>query len=74
MIGIKLFICILGTDSKVSLTALSMITSLKKLCNHPDLVWDKISTNSDGFNGATKLLPSQFAEWQKKYIVYIYIF
>ncbi|XP_065206772.1 DNA repair and recombination protein RAD54-like [Planococcus citri] len=60
-----------GSENKVSLTALSMITSLKKLCNHPDLVWEKMSSNSDGFEGATKLLPNEYASWQKKNILKI---
>lgn len=58
-----------STDGKVSLTALSMITSLKKLCNHPDLVWDKISSNSDGFEGSAALLPSNYTDLQKKNIL-----
>ncbi|KAK7600908.1 hypothetical protein V9T40_008349 [Parthenolecanium corni] len=58
-----------GSEGKVSLTALSMITSLKKLCNHPDLVWDKILAKSDGFEGAAKLLPSNYADLQKKNVL-----
>lgn len=49
-----------------------MITSLKKLCNHPDLVWDKISANSDGFEGAATLLPSNYTDLQKKLVDIIY--
>lgn len=48
------------------MTALSMITSLKKLCNHPDLVWDRISSNSGEFQDAGKLLPCNYADLQKK--------
>ncbi|XP_066586885.1 DNA repair and recombination protein RAD54-like [Prorops nasuta] len=43
-----------------SLTALSAITSLKKLCNHPDLVYDKIRERSEGFEKAMELLPSNY--------------
>nr|CAD7409896.1 unnamed protein product [Timema poppensis] len=45
---------------KVNLSALSSITSLKKLCNHPDLVYDKIQTRSEGFEKALELLPDKY--------------
>lgn len=45
------------TETKASLTALSNITALKKLCNHPDLVYDKIMERADGFENAVKFLP-----------------
>ncbi|CAG2055862.1 unnamed protein product [Timema podura] len=45
---------------KVNLSALSSITSLKKLCNHPDLVYDKIQTRSEGFERALELLPDKY--------------
>ncbi|XP_043476135.1 DNA repair and recombination protein RAD54-like [Leptopilina heterotoma] len=44
-----------------SITALSAITLLKKLCNHPDLVYEKIKENSEGFEGASKLLPANYS-------------
>ncbi|XP_076240794.1 DNA repair and recombination protein RAD54-like okr isoform X2 [Calliopsis andreniformis] len=49
-------------DSKKgrSLSALSAITLLKKLCNHPDLVYDKILEKSEGFENAAKLMPSNY--------------
>ncbi|NP_001154953.1 RAD54-like isoform X1 [Nasonia vitripennis] len=50
-----------GTAKKGSLSALSAITLLKKLCNHPDLVYEKIQENSDGFEGAAKLLPANYS-------------
>ncbi|XP_029715480.2 DNA repair and recombination protein RAD54-like [Aedes albopictus] len=46
---------------KASLTALSNITSLKKLCNHPDLVYDKIQERADGFENAHKILPGNYS-------------
>lgn len=46
---------------KASLTALSNITSLKKLCNHPDLVFDKITEHADGFENALNLLPPNYS-------------
>ncbi|XP_063229538.1 DNA repair and recombination protein RAD54-like isoform X2 [Bacillus rossius redtenbacheri] len=47
-------------EGKVSLSALSSITSLKKLCNHPDLVYDKIESRSEGFEKARELLPDKY--------------
>ncbi|KOC60978.1 DNA repair and recombination protein RAD54-like [Habropoda laboriosa] len=44
-----------------SFSALSAITLLKKLCNHPDLVYDKILEKSDGFENAVKLLPPNYS-------------
>lgn len=48
------------TEVRASLTALSNITNLKKLCNHPDLVYDKISEGVDGFENAAKLMPTNY--------------
>lgn len=50
-----------GSGKKGSLSALSAITLLKKLCNHPDLVYEKIRENSEGFEGAEKLLPANYS-------------
>ncbi|XP_014213792.1 DNA repair and recombination protein RAD54-like [Copidosoma floridanum] len=50
-----------GKKGGGTLSALAAITSLKKLCNHPDLVYDKIQENSDGFEGAAKLLPANYS-------------
>uniref|UniRef100_A0A182Q2T2 DNA repair and recombination protein RAD54-like n=1 Tax=Anopheles farauti TaxID=69004 RepID=A0A182Q2T2_9DIPT len=47
--------------TKASLTALSNITSLKKLCNHPDLVYEKIQEGADGFEKAANILPSNYS-------------
>ncbi|XP_076677473.1 DNA repair and recombination protein RAD54-like okr isoform X1 [Andrena cerasifolii] len=44
-----------------SLSALSAITLLKKLCNHPDLVYSKILEKSDGFERAAKLMPANYS-------------
>lgn len=49
-----------GKEVKASLTALANITFLKKLCNHPDLIYDKIAERADGFENAYKLLPSNY--------------
>ncbi|XP_055677114.1 DNA repair and recombination protein RAD54-like [Lutzomyia longipalpis] len=48
-------------EVKASLTALSSITSLKKLCNHPDLVNEKIKEGAEGFENAEKFLPAGYS-------------
>ncbi|CAH1988674.1 unnamed protein product [Acanthoscelides obtectus] len=40
-----------------SFSSLSSITNLKKLCNHPDLILDKIREGSEGFEKSRSLLP-----------------
>ncbi|KAI5729571.1 hypothetical protein M8J76_003994 [Diaphorina citri] len=50
-----------GENTKLGMTALSSITSLKKLCNHPDLVMDKIQTGADGFENAMNIVPTGYA-------------
>ncbi|XP_043247794.1 DNA repair and recombination protein RAD54-like isoform X3 [Colletes gigas] len=42
-------------------SSLSAITLLKKLCNHPDLVYDKILKKTEGFENAASLLPSNYS-------------
>lgn len=49
-------------ETKASLTALSNITALKKLCNHPDLVFDKIMERADGFENAMRFLPAGYSK------------
>jgi DNA repair and recombination protein RAD54 and RAD54-like protein len=39
------------------MTAMSNITSLKKLCNHPDFVFEKIAKRAGGFEKALQLMP-----------------
>ncbi|XP_034255426.1 DNA repair and recombination protein RAD54-like [Thrips palmi] len=45
---------------KGTLSALSAITTLKKLCNHPDLVYEKIAQRAEGFEKALEHLPSNY--------------
>lgn len=47
-------------EVKPTITALANITFLKKLCNHPDLIYDKIVERADGFENAYKLLPANY--------------
>lgn len=42
------------------MTALGAITNLKKLCSHPELVYDKCQTGADGFEGTLSLFPANF--------------
>lgn len=46
-----------GSETSASLSTLASITSLKKLVNHPDLVYEKIKERADGFEKAADLLP-----------------
>ncbi|CAH8512876.1 unnamed protein product, partial [Dicrocoelium dendriticum] len=39
-------------SSGLSGSTLAAITNLKKLCNHPDLVYDKMLANAEGFHNA----------------------
>uniref|UniRef100_A0A915BSD9 DNA repair and recombination protein RAD54-like n=1 Tax=Parascaris univalens TaxID=6257 RepID=A0A915BSD9_PARUN len=50
------------SDGKITGTALSFITNLKKLCNHPQLVYDKCQRNEEGFQGCLELFPSGFSD------------
>jgi DNA repair and recombination RAD54-like protein len=45
---------------KNSLSALASITSLKKLCNHPDLIMDKIQERAVGFENAHELFSGKY--------------
>ncbi|GBP89730.1 DNA repair and recombination protein RAD54-like [Eumeta japonica] len=49
-----------GNNDKNTLTTLSSITTLKKLCNHPDLIYDKIIEKAEGFENALNLLPNNY--------------
>lgn len=47
-------------DSKGSLTALSDITTLKKICSHPDLINEKIEMKEKGFEKSGCVIPDQY--------------
>lgn len=61
----------IGGEKKGSLSALSAITLLKKLCNHPDLVYEKIQSNTDGFEGTASMLPPHYST---KYVMNYILF
>ncbi|KAK2908393.1 DNA repair and recombination protein RAD54-like [Channa argus] len=44
-------------EGKISVSSLSSITSLKKLCNHPALIYDKCVEAEEGFKGALDMFP-----------------
>lgn len=46
-------------DSKGSLTALSDITTLKKICSHPVLINEKIEMKEKGFEESGGVIPEQ---------------
>ncbi|NXM18843.1 RAD54 protein, partial [Ploceus nigricollis] len=48
-------------EGKISVSSLSSITSLKKLCNHPALIYDKCVEEEEGFMGALSLFPSGYS-------------
>lgn len=44
-------------QDKPTFSTLASITTLKKLCNHPDLVLDKIQEGAEGFEKSRSLMP-----------------
>ena len=48
------------TEEKMSSSSLAAITSLKKLVNHPDLIYEKCKEGSDGFENALQCYPSSY--------------
>ncbi|XP_032821855.1 DNA repair and recombination protein RAD54-like [Petromyzon marinus] len=47
-------------NGTISASSLSSITQLKKLCNHPSLIFDKCVEGEEGFEGALELFPSGY--------------
>ncbi|XP_043941837.1 DNA repair and recombination protein RAD54-like [Protopterus annectens] len=48
-------------SGKISVSSLSSITSLKKLCNHPSLIYEKCVEGEEGFEGAIDLFPEGYS-------------
>ncbi|POI29663.1 hypothetical protein CIB84_006587, partial [Bambusicola thoracicus] len=48
-------------EGKINVSSLSSITSLKKLCNHPALIYDKCVEEEEGFMGALDLFPAGYS-------------
>lgn len=49
-------------ESRNTFSSLASITSLKKLCNHPDLILEKILEGAEGFENSRNILPSRNGE------------
>lgn len=47
-------------DSNSQISALSAVTSLKKICNHPDLILDLAKRNQDGLGSCLKYFPKNY--------------
>ena len=47
-----------NTDEKMTSSSLAAITSLKKLVNHPDLIYEKCKEGADGFENALQCYPT----------------
>ncbi|EDV31865.1 uncharacterized protein Dana_GF14336 [Drosophila ananassae] len=62
-------------NEKASLTALADITTLKKICSHPDLIHQKIEAKEKGFENSQNVLPSNYKpkeicpEWSGKFML-----
>lgn len=48
-------------ESKATSTSLQAITNLKKLCNHPALIFEKCRNEAEGFEGCSELFPPNFS-------------
>jgi DNA repair and recombination protein RAD54 and RAD54-like protein len=48
------------SESKLGNTTLAVITQMKKLCNHPELVYEKCVKKEAGFENALELFPANF--------------
>ncbi|XP_064445278.1 DNA repair and recombination protein RAD54-like isoform X2 [Mirounga angustirostris] len=48
-------------EGKMSVSSLSSITLLKKLCNHPALIYDKCVEEENGFEGALEIFPPGYS-------------
>ncbi|BET00453.1 DNA repair and recombination protein RAD54-like [Nesidiocoris tenuis] len=60
-----------GGENPNKLSALSVVTSLKQLCNHPDIVMEKVLEGKDGFDGAMKYLPNGYVDKFRRKVVQI---
>ncbi|KAK2569941.1 DNA repair and recombination protein RAD54-like [Acropora cervicornis] len=49
------------TSSGITASSLAFITQLKKLTNHPELIYDKAQTGEEGFERALEMFPANFS-------------
>ncbi|XP_067621811.1 DNA repair and recombination protein RAD54-like [Eurosta solidaginis] len=47
-------------NEKTTLTALTDITTLKKLCSHPDLIYEKVLARENGFENSSNIFPGNY--------------
>lgn len=47
--------------AKMSASSLAFITQIKKLCNHPELIYDKVKLHEDGLQDVVNAFPSNFS-------------
>ncbi|XP_053958054.1 DNA repair and recombination protein RAD54-like [Anastrepha ludens] len=48
------------SNDKALLSALADITTLKKLCSHPDLIYEKVLAGENGFENSQNLFPANY--------------
>ena len=53
-------------DSKMTSSTLAAITSLKKLVNHPDLIFDLCVAGKDGFESMLKFFPPNYKQANRR--------
>ena len=53
-------------ESKMSSSSLAAITSLKKLVNHPDLIYDLCVSGKDGFENLLKFFPPSYKQQNRR--------
>ena len=50
----------LKSEEKMTSSSLAAITNLKKLVNHPDLIYEKCKAGEDGFENALQCYPAGY--------------
>eukprot|EP00795_Rhopilema_esculentum_P004315 gene4315-20520_t len=48
-------------SSKMSASSLAFITQIKKLCNHPELIYDKMKLHENGLHDVIDIFPKDFS-------------
>lgn len=61
-------------DCRLGNTALAAITSMKKLCNHPDLLWEKVKAREPGYKELDSLYPQGHDPRSVFVIICIFLF
>eukprot|EP00794_Sanderia_malayensis_P007792 gene7792-8638_t len=53
-----------SSSSKVSVSSLAFITQIKKLCNHPELIYDELKLREDGMHDVIQAFPKTMKNFQ----------